>query len=84
MRFYQPTKGTILLDETDIYDFTLSSYRGYFGAVFQDTTLFNESIRHNLLYVRDGVVENDIEEACKKANIWDFIERLPDGLDTEV
>ena len=84
MRFYQATKGTILLDENDIYDFTLRSYREHFWAVFQDTTLFNESIRHNLLYVRDGVTESDIEEACKKANIWDFIERLPEGLDTEV
>lgn len=84
MRFYEPTKGNITLDGKNVYDFTLKSYREHFWAVFQDTTLFNESISHNLLYVRDKITQKDIEEACKKANIWDFIERLPDGLDTEV
>lgn len=84
MRFYEPTSWKILIDGTDIYDFTLTSYRSKFAAVFQDTTLFNESIRHNLEYIRDGITEKDIRSACKKANILDFIESLPDKWETEV
>lgn len=84
MRFYEPTKGTISIDKTDIYDFTLESYRQKFAAVFQDTTLFNETIRHNLEYVRDNITEDDLMRACKKANIYDFISSLPEKWETEV
>jgi ABC-type multidrug transport system fused ATPase/permease subunit len=84
MRFYEPTEGRILIDGEDIYDFTLESYRQKFSAVFQDTTLFNESIRHNLEYVRDGITEREIESACRQANILDFIESLPEKWETEV
>ena len=52
-RFYEPTAGSIEIDGTDIRDFTLESYRTKLAAVFQDTTLFNDTIRHNLEYVRD-------------------------------
>lgn len=84
MRFYEPTNGKILIDGTDIYDFTLESYRQRFAAVFQDTTLFNETIRHNLEYVRDGISEEMLQKACKEANILDFIESLPGKWETEV
>jgi ABC-type multidrug transport system fused ATPase/permease subunit len=84
MRFYEPTRGKILIDGTDIYDFTLESYRQRFAAVFQDTTLFNETIRHNLEYVRDGIAEEMLQKACKEANILDFIESLPGKWETEV
>ena len=84
MRFYQASEWYVKIDGKNIYDFTLESYRKHFGAVFQDTTLFNESIRHNLEYVRTGITKTMIEEACKKANIWSFIESLPTWLDTEV
>lgn len=84
MRFYEPTHGEILVDGVNIYDFTLESYRQKFAAVFQDTTLFNETIRHNLEYVRDGITEKDIKKACKEANILEFIESLPEGWETEV
>ncbi len=84
MRFYEPTNGKILIDGTDIYDFTLESYRQRFAAVFQDTTLFNETIRHNLEYVRDGITEEMLQKACKEANILDFIESLPGKWETEV
>lgn len=84
MRFYQPSKWNIFIDRKDIYDFSLQSYRSHFWAVFQDTTLFNESIEHNLKYVRDKITLEKIEDACKKANIWDFIQKLPNGLKTEV
>jgi ABC-type multidrug transport system fused ATPase/permease subunit len=84
MRFYEPSQGQILIDGTDIYDFTLESYRQKFAAVFQDTTLFNETIRHNLEYVRDGITGAKLKKACKEANILEFIESLPEGWETQV
>ena len=84
MRFYEPSNGRILIDGIDIYDFTLESYRQRFAAVFQDTTLFNETIRHNLEYVRDGITEEALKKACTEANILEFIESLPEKWETEV
>lgn len=84
MRFYEPSEGKILVDGIDIYDFTLGSYRGKFAAVFQDTTLFNETIRHNLEYVRDGITEKELEKAAQQANILEFIESLPEKWETQV
>jgi ABC-type multidrug transport system fused ATPase/permease subunit len=84
MRFYDVTTGSISIDGKNINDFTLESYRSGFASVFQDTTLFNESIRHNLEYIRDGLTDAEIRKACKQANILDFIESLPDGWETEV
>jgi len=84
MRFYEPSSGSIEIDGTNIYDFTLESYRNKFAAVFQDTTLFNETIRHNLEYVRDGITEKELIKACKEANILDFIESLPEKWETQV
>lgn len=83
-RFYEPSSGSIEIDGTDIRDFTLESYRSRLAAVFQDTTLFNDTIRHNLEYVRDGVTLEQIREACQQANILEFIEGLEKGFDTEV
>lgn len=84
MRFYEPIGGSICIDGTDIYDFTLESYRNKFAAVFQDTTLFNETIRHNLEYVRDNITDKELKKACKEANILEFIESLPEGWETPV
>lgn len=83
-RFYEPISGSIEIDGVDIRDFTLESYRSRLAAVFQDTTLFNDTIRHNLEYVRDGVTFEQIREACRQANILEFIEGLEKGFDTEV
>jgi len=84
MRFYSATEWSIEIDGENIESFTLESYRQKFWSVFQDTTLFNESIRHNLEYVRDGVTDEEIHKACREANILEFIESLPDGWETEV
>lgn len=84
MRFYEPSSGRILINGIDIYDFTLGSYRSNFAAVFQDTTLFNETIRHNLEYVRDNISDKELKKACKEANILDFIESLPEQWETPV
>jgi len=84
MRFYDTTSWSILFDWETHSDFTLESYRNKFASVFQDTTLFNESIRHNLEYIRDWITQKDIEKACKEANILDFIQSLPEKWETEV
>ncbi len=84
MRFYDYTSGSIKIDGKRIEEFTLESYRSRFASVFQDTTLFNESIRHNLEYVRDSITEKELEKAAKEANILDFIESLPKKWSTEV
>ncbi len=84
MRFYDYTGGSIEIDGKNIEEFTLESYRQRFAAVFQDTTLFNESIRHNLEYVRDDISEKELSKAAKESNILDFIESLPEKWETEV
>ncbi len=84
MRFYEPTNGKILIDGADIYNYTLDSYRQKFAAVFQDTTLFNDTIRHNLEYVRDNISDMELKKACKEANILEFIESLPEKWETQV
>lgn len=84
MRFYESKSGEIKIDGTNIYDFTLESYRQKFAAVFQDTTLFNDTIWHNLEYIRDNLSKEEIIRATKEANIYDFIESLPKKWDTEV
>lgn len=53
MRFYEPTTGVVSVGDTDIRDITLASYRGQFAAVFQDTTLFNDTLLKNFEFVRD-------------------------------
>ncbi|MDD2515688.1 MAG: ABC transporter ATP-binding protein [Candidatus Gracilibacteria bacterium] len=85
-RFYdlENNMGQILIDGTNIKDFTLESYRSKMAIVFQETTLFNGTIRHNLEYVKDGVTEEEIRAACKKAKILDFIDSLENGFETEV
>ena len=84
MRFYSGIEWSIEIDGENIENYTLESYRQKFASVFQDTTLFNESIRHNLEYVRDNITEKELKKACKEANILDFIESLPLGWETEV
>lgn len=83
-RLYDVTSGAVRIDGTDIRDLALHSLRGQIGMVTQDTFLFNASIRENLLFARSGVTEAEIEEACKMANIHDFIVSLPKGYDTVV
>ncbi len=83
-RFYQPNSGTITVDGVSIQEFSLREYRSKFAAVFQDTTLFNDTLRANLEFVRDGLTLNQIRQACHDANILDFVESLPEGFETVV
>ena len=83
-RFYDPTAGKILMGGTDISKFTLEGLREQIAFVLQDTVLFYGSIRENIAYGRPNATEAEIIEAARLANIYDFIEKLPHGLDTLV
>ncbi len=80
LRLYEPTKGRIKLDNTDIFEFSKKSYSNLVSVVTQKPFIFNMSIRKNLNFV-DKNISNQIE-ACKKAGIHDFIETLPNGYNT--
>lgn len=83
-RLYDVTGGAIRLDGHDLRDLDLHYLRSNIGMVTQDTYLFNGTIRDNLLYANPNATQPQIEEACKKANIHDFIVSLPAGYDTPV
>jgi len=83
-RLYDPTTGRILLDGVDLRDITLESLTAQIGMVTQETHLFHDTIRTNLLYARLDASQEALEQACRAANIHDFISGLPDGYDTIV
>ena len=83
-RFYDPTEGTVSIDGHDLRDLTLGALSEQIGMVTQETFLFNDSIRANLLYAKPDAGPADIEAACRAANIHDFIAGLPEGYDTVV
>ncbi|MDX1994221.1 MAG: ABC transporter ATP-binding protein [bacterium] len=83
-RLYDPTQGRILLDGYDLRDLTLRSLAENIGMVTQETYLFHDTIRTNLLYARMDARQDEIEAAAKAANIHDFIMGLPEGYDTVV
>lgn len=83
-RFYDPTGGRITIDGTDLREFDLRSLRTAMGIVSQETFLFNDSVRYNIAYGCGSVTEDDILDAIKRANAYEFISRLPDGLDTMI
>ncbi len=83
-RFYDVEEGKILIDGTDIRDFTRASLRQNIGIVQQDIYLFNASIRDNILYGRPDATEEEVIEAAKKANIHEYVMSLENGYDTEI
>ncbi|MET3725011.1 ABCB family ABC transporter ATP-binding protein/permease [Sphingomonas trueperi] len=83
-RFYDVTGGRITVDGQDIRDVTQASLRAAIGIVPQDTVLFNETIGYNIAYGREGATPEQIAEAVRGASIANFIQALPDGLDTRV
>jgi subfamily B ATP-binding cassette protein MsbA len=83
-RFYDPTRGRILLDGQDIRHVTLESLRGQIGLVTQETVLFNDTIRSNIAYGRADVSLERIVEVARAAHAHAFVERLPNGYDTLV
>jgi len=81
-RFYDPTSGRLLLDGFDARDYRLSDLRRQVALVDQSIVLFNASIADNIAYGSTGATRDKIEEAARRAHAWEFIERLPQGLDT--
>jgi ATP-binding cassette subfamily B protein len=83
-RLYDPTEGRILLDDHNLRTVTLDSLSDQIGMVTQETHLFHDTIRTNLLYARLDATQAQLEAAAQAANIHDFVVSLPDGYDTIV
>ena len=83
-RLYDPTSGRVCLDDHDLRDVTLNSLAQAIGMVTQETYLFHDTIRANLLYAKPDATEAEIEVASEAANIHHFIAALPDGYETVV
>lgn len=81
-RFYDPSRGRILLNGTDLRDFRLASYRDLLGVVQQEVFLFDGSVRENLAYGRPDATLDEIVAAARQANADEFIATLPDGYDS--
>ncbi|ADE14919.1 ABC transporter related protein [Nitrosococcus halophilus Nc 4] len=84
LRFYDPQQGQVCIDGQPIREVSLCSLRQAIGLVSQEVYLFEGSIRDNITYGRPGACETDIAEAARMAEAWDFIQTLPEGLDTLV
>lgn len=82
--FYQPQCGEIIIDGQKLSECNLKSVRQNIGLVAQDVLIFNGSVRENILLGNKKATDEEIVSACKEAGLWDFIETLPDGLDTVI
>ena len=83
-RLYDVCAGSVMFDGIDVREMDLAKLRSSVGVVSQETYLFNGTIRDNLRYANPSATEEEMIEACKKANIYDFIQAQEKGLDTMV
>lgn len=83
-RFYDVQEGIIEIDGIDIKDMTLNSLRDLLGLVTQDSILFNDTIKNNILIGKPGASDDEIIEALKVANAYEFVKDLPLGFDTNI
>lgn len=81
-RFYDINSGTIKIDDQDINKIDLVGLRQLFGIVSQDTVLFNDTVFNNIKYSLTNATQEQVIEAAKAANAWEFIEKMPQGLET--
>ncbi len=79
-RFYDPISGSVKLDGVNIKDINVNHLRTQIGYVGQEPALFATTIEHNIRYGNPNATREQIIEACKKANAYDFINSLPDGV----
>ena len=84
LRFYDPSQGSISFDNLNTKDILKESLRSSFGMVLQDTWIFSGTVRENIIYGKKDASEEEIIDATKKANCYDFIMRLPNGFDTYI
>ncbi len=83
-RFYDPTSGCITIDGIDLREFDITSLRKKTGIVSQTTHLFNDTVKNNIIYASPNATEDEIIEAVRQANAYDFIMDLPKQWDTEI
>lgn len=83
-RFYDVTEGCIKMDGVDIKDIKLYTLRSLIGLVTQDSVLFNDTVKGNLLLGNPNAGDDEIIEALKVANAWEFVSALPEGMDTNI
>ncbi len=81
-RFYDVTGGAVLVDGVDVRDYPLEELRGRIGMVLQNNVLFSGTIRENLLWGKEDATEEELVQAARDAQAYDFIMGLPDGFDT--
>ena len=84
LRFYDPSAGRVLIDGQPVASVSLASLRGAIGLVSQDVYLFEGTVRDNIAYARPDADDETVVEAARTAEAWDFIQELPEGLDTAV
>lgn len=84
LRFYIASKGSVCIDGKDIRDYKLSQLRQQFAYVSQQVVLFNDTIANNIAYGRPDASREQIEEAARCAHVLEFVQNLPEGLDTQV
>jgi len=84
LHFYDPTRGSILIDGVNIKKIKKSELRSLISVVPQEPVLFNNTIKFNLAYGREDATMGEIENVSRQANILEFIEHLPKGWETEV
>ena len=82
MRFYNTDKGTLFIDSEDIHNFTHTSLMKHIALVSQETLLWHDSLRNNITYGLEDVSEEDLHAALRQSRLIDFIDQLPEGLDT--
>lgn len=84
MRFYEVDSGSITLDGKDIRSYSRKDVRSTFQMVLQETWLFSGTVRDNVAYGKENATQAEIEDACRRARVDDFIRSLPDGYDTVI
>ncbi len=82
--FLTPSGGRVLVDDVDLSEVRLASYRDQLGLVLQDEFLFAGTIRENLLFARPTATEDEVQDAARLAHVLEFTDRFPDGLDTVI
>jgi subfamily B ATP-binding cassette protein MsbA len=83
-RFYDVNKGAVTIDGNDIRSLTKHSLRNLMGLVTQDSILFNDSIKNNVLIGKENATDEEVIEALKIANAWEFVKELPEGINTNI
>ncbi len=83
-RFYDPTEGVVRVDGHDLRDITMHSLRSQLGIVPQEAFLFGGTIADNLAFGRDDATREELEQAARAIGLWEVVEKLPAGLDTQI